>query len=562
MKKLLLVTAGIILLLGISRVALAQATPTPAYYRNYIIQSDLDECGNYGFVDPPPIHWTGADETYYRIEYAFFPSKSYAAGVRFEGVDLDSSCNIKTATLHLYCTDYFEFSCGIYLWGEKHDAPDYSSAWNLLGRKKLYQTTETGGSCVCSPGWIETDVKNVVNEIFSSAGWSANSDLAFIMKGNNFARNFGWAEFSTAVAHLEIYLITPTPTIPPPITPPSTPTVTPTPPTPTPSVIPPLTVTPTSTPYVPTPPIPSTTPTTPPPTTSTRTPVTPFTPSPTTTPEPPEKVPHLVTGRVFNQDGTSPPDMIFSGHIVTRPEDMLDQDSLESGYENSWWSINVGNFESGWAVGETLHMNFLNIQNGESGSWEYLLSGVDPEEMEDYYLGSGLKETIFLRTTAGSNVTAITLMDAEGIETAEDLANKIPNCTVIYRWNAEGQYYDGHVTGLPIANFEVKPYYPYFVSVSAPGVWTQTDAGLDIPSYNLITTEGTNVNAIVFPTDKLNLKNAEDLAQDIPNCTVIYRWNAEEQCYDGHITGLPTNNFKIRAWEPYFISVDAESSWP
>ena len=333
-------------------------------------------------------------------------------------------------------------------------------------------------------------------------------------------------------------------------------------PTPTPSVIPPLTVTPTSTRYVPTPPIPSTTPTTIPPPTVTPTPVPTATPSPTTTPEPPEKVPHLVTGRVLNQDGTSPPDMIFSGHIVTRPEDMLDQDSLESGYENSWWSINVGNFESGWAVGETLHMNFLNIQNGESGSWEYLLSGVDPEEMEDYYLGSGLKETIFLRTTAGSNVTAITLMDAEGIETAEDLANKIPNCTVIYRWNAEGQYYDGHVKGLPIGDFEVKPYYPYFVSVSAPGVWTQTDAGLDIPSYNLITTEGTNVNAIVFPTDKLNLKNAEDLAQDIPNCTVIYRWNAEEQCYDGHITGLPTNNFKIRAWEPYFISVDAESSWP
>jgi len=25
---------------------------------------------------------------------------------------------------------------------------------------------------------------------------------------------------------------------------------------------------------------------------------------------------------------------------------------------------------------------------------------------------------------------------------------------------------------------------------------------------------------------------------------------------------LPTNNFKIRAWEPYFISVDAESYWP
>ena len=544
MKKLLLVTAGIILLLGISRVALAQATPTPAYYRNYIIQSDLDECCNDGFADPPPIHWTGADETYYRIEYANNFENSYAAGVRFEGVDLNSSCNIKTATLHLYCTDSYASPPGIYLWGEKHDAPDYSSAWNLNLRWKLYRTALTGGSSgFCYAGWMEADVKNVVNEIFSSAGWSANSDLAFIIKGISRVTNHGWAEFSTAVAHLEIYLITPTPTTPPPITPPSTPTVTPTPPTPT-------------------PPIPSTTPTTIPPPTVTPTPVPTATPSPTTTPEPPEKVPHLVTGRVLNQDGTSPPDMIFSGHIVTRPEDMLDQDSLESGYENSWWSINVGNFESGWAVGETLHMNFLNIQNGESGSWEYLLSGVDPEEMEDYYLGSGLKETIFLRTTAGSNVTAITLMDAEGIETAEDLANKIPNCTVIYGWNAEGQYYDGHVKGLPIGDFEVKPYYPYFVSVSAPGVWTQTDAGLDIPSYNLITTEGTNVNAIVFPTDKLNLKNAEDLAQDIPNCTVIYRWNAEEQCYDGHITGLPTNNFKIRAWEPYFISVDAESSWP
>jgi len=314
-------------------------------------------------------------------------------------------------------------------------------------------------------------------------------------------------------------------------------------PTPVPTATP-RAITPTATPYRPTPP----------PT---------ATPAPTLTPGPPEKVPHTVAGRVFNKDGSAPAVLNFAAHVVTRPEELLTQDSPGSDYENGWWQVNVGNLESGWAAGENLHLNFLNPYNGQYGSWEYVLSGDDPEELGDYYLGTRIKESIPLRVTARTNINAVTLIEAAGVLTAADLAERVPNCKVIYRWNALEQCYEGHVRGLPLGDFPVQPYHPYFVSVSAPGDWIQTGDVSELPYYELITGSGrTKVNAIVFPADMLHLRTAADLASDIPNCKVIYRWNAEEQCYDGHVKGLPLNNFPIRAWEPYFISVDAAGIWP
>ncbi len=318
--------------------------------------------------------------------------------------------------------------------------------------------------------------------------------------------------------------------------------------------------TPTATPRI----IPTATPSiTPVPATPTVTPIPTTTPVPTTTPGPPEKIPHPVFGRVFSPDGSSPAELLFDAHIVTRPADVLDQDSPGSSSANGWWGLDIGNLENGWAAGETIHLNFLDYAGGVGGSWEYVITGNDPEELEDYYLGAALKETTILQTTTGTNVNAITLIDAEGIFTAADLADRVPNCGVVYRWNAVQQCYEGYVRGLPIGDFPVEPYHPYFISVSAPGSWSQTvESPQSLPSYSLITTARTNVNAVVLPPDKIHLKTGRDLLDDIPGAGVIYRWNSGQQCYEGYVGGLPINNFRIRIWEPYFISIEEEVSWP
>ncbi len=293
-------------------------------------------------------------------------------------------------------------------------------------------------------------------------------------------------------------------------------------------------------------------------------------PIPTITPTqaPPGHVSHVVKGKVINADGTSPEQLLFMAHVTSRPKDIVRMGSTGSVYADGWWQLDAASFVSGWAVGEILHINMLNPYNGQSGSWEYTLASENPQVVEEYRLNDVIKDTTYLMKTARTGLNAITLMESTivqpgGTTTAEELTRRIPNCSVVYRWVSETQSYDGHVKGLPVNNFAVTAFEPYFVSVTTGCEWTQSGVlGGYLPYFHLITTDETDLNAIVYPPDMLHLKTAEELAQDIDHCKVIYRWNAETQAFEGHVKGLPVNNFKLKAWEVYLVSVDGEAYWP
>jgi len=105
-----------------------------------------------------------------------------------------------------------------------------------------------------------------------------------------------------------------------------------------------------------------------------------------------------------------------------------------------------------------------------------------------------------LITTATTNVNAISLyLDNGAIHTAADLAAAIPNCTAVAYWDVATQSYIEHTAGKPFNNFNVTPGHAYFVTVSAPTAWTLTgDLPTDL-SFQLQTTDTTDVNAIVIP---------------------------------------------------------------
>ncbi|MFZ5519184.1 MAG: CotH kinase family protein [Candidatus Zhuqueibacterota bacterium] len=171
-----------------------------------------------------------------------------------------------------------------------------------------------------------------------------------------------------------------------------------------------------------------------------------------------------------------------------------------------------------------------------------------------------------LVTTSGTDINRlVVLMNTANtrlpIATAEDLAQAIPNCTDVYWWDASGQGTVGHVKGLPFNNFSVQPGHAYSVSVTEDTVWTVAGSYADV-SFNLVTTEGTDINRIGVPLAKAALTTADQLGADIPNCTDVYLWDAVGQGTLGHVVGLPFNNFAVRAGYAYAVSITAPTVWP
>ncbi|MDZ7332075.1 MAG: FG-GAP-like repeat-containing protein [candidate division KSB1 bacterium] len=171
-----------------------------------------------------------------------------------------------------------------------------------------------------------------------------------------------------------------------------------------------------------------------------------------------------------------------------------------------------------------------------------------------------------LKTTATTDINEIAVImhtqrTRKPILTAEDLANAIPYCTDVYRWDASGQGIVGHVKGLPFNNFEIVPGYPYMINVTKDTVWTVAGSYSDT-SFQLITTNTTDINHIAVPLGKDSLTTAEELGKDIPNCTDVYYWNSTDQGLVGHVVGLPFANFEVKAGHAYYVNVTANTVWP
>ena len=171
-----------------------------------------------------------------------------------------------------------------------------------------------------------------------------------------------------------------------------------------------------------------------------------------------------------------------------------------------------------------------------------------------------------LITTNGTDINEIVvLMDIKKnsvpITKAEELAQAIPYCSDVYYWDAQGQGTVGHPKGVPFNNFNIIAGFPYIVNITSDTVWTLAGSFLDT-SFHLITTDGTDINHISVPLNKDKLTTAEELGQDIPDCSDVYYWNTEGQGTVGHVVGLPFENFAVRAGYPYYVNVTANTIWP
>ncbi len=285
--------------------------------------------------------------------------------------------------------------------------------------------------------------------------------------------------------------------------------------------------------------------------------------------------PHTALGRVFNSDQSQPGDhsIAFTAFIKSRPQDILTQNALGCTYENGYWTVAVGNFSDPWSPGDTLRVDVENVKNGESGTVQVILTAGGTDEADNLFLNKQLPYSnaagvchFKLITTATTNINEISIpfdtrLTHMPLHFAEDLAQSIPNCSVVYKWDANGQGTVGHPKGLPIHNFPLHQGYPYIVNVDKDTVWSIAGSVVDT-TFELITTSKTNINHIVPPFNKSGLTRAEEMLLDIPYSTVLYQWVAAEQGFIGHPKSLPINDFPVSAGMPYYVNVTKKSFWP
>jgi len=91
--------------------------------------------------------------------------------------------------------------------------------------------------------------------------------------------------------------------------------------------------------------------------------------------------------------------------------------------------------------------------------------------------GETVASPIFdLQTTATTSVNAIVISPSRiDVRNAGELAATIPYCEAVWRWDAERQGYVGHPRGTGINNFAIEQGAVYFVSVTDPGTWQQSE---------------------------------------------------------------------------------------
>lgn len=198
-------------------------------------------------------------------------------------------------------------------------------------------------------------------------------------------------------------------------------------------------------------------------------------------------------------------------------------------YFHVWAMDSSGNFSP------TLTLRFVPAPSPESG---YI---VQAEAMIEW----ALRPTF--------NLVAIPFAGT-GLTTAESVANFVPACGGVWKWDATSQGWSGHRPAGP-NNFALNAGDALLVSVTNAGLmtltgsWPATPTSLK-PGYNLL----------CVPASHSGVGLAEDLVKSISTCTGIWKWDATSQGWSGHRQGGP-NNFAVETGRAYLVYVTSGSSW-
>ncbi|MBU4256783.1 MAG: fibronectin type III domain-containing protein [Thermoplasmatales archaeon] len=138
---------------------------------------------------------------------------------------------------------------------------------------------------------------------------------------------------------------------------------------------------------------------------------------------------------------------------------------------------------------------------------------------------------------------------------AGDLANAVPNCTHIGEWNTSSQQFEFYVKNTGVNNFALQHGRGYMV-------YTNTSTSLMLTGTN-ITSATINLDAGWNSIGRINstTTTAENLGQNIINCTAVAYWNVTLGRFIVHPINTEISDFAVERGCGYFVYVTNESIW-
>ncbi len=216
-------------------------------------------------------------------------------------------------------------------------------------------------------------------------------------------------------------------------------------------------------------------------------------------------------------------------------------------------------------LSETTSTSFTDNSSGitENPELNYLygVKAIDSDNNESE-LSNVVGEFDFdLVTTGTTSYNQIALpFILQGVNNAQDLKDFVgTRCNSVAEWNPNTQSYDQYQE--PLNNFTVEGGKPYYVHVTQEGVFTLVGALAD-PQFDLLTSSKTDINEIMLPLGKLSITKASELADEIPNCTSVGKWDPQTQGFQQYAPSVPPTDFSVRVGYPYYVNVSQNSQWP
>ncbi len=206
-----------------------------------------------------------------------------------------------------------------------------------------------------------------------------------------------------------------------------------------------------------------------------------------------------------------------------------------------------------WAASLILVFSaFLSVQTAEAETKQFTL--VEGFNAISVPLGNAA-----VRVNGGESVPierAGDLISAIGVDESDQ---KI--CRAVLKWNAMDQR---HVTDNE-ENFRILPGQPILVEMAVDTEVEIVFEGAPLPAITNIAltavADSTHINFVAVPLYRTDIDTAEKLADEIPNCDTVWRWDRVKNGYDGHPAGTDINNFEVFPGRAYYVNVKETGQW-
>jgi hypothetical protein len=274
---------------------------------------------------------------------------------------------------------------------------------------------------------------------------------------------------------------------------------------------------------------------------------------------------------VLGAEGQQQTDLIVppGGGIDDGDDDGDDTDTGDgdSGETNNCFIATAsGQNGYGWAAGLLLLLGALTAVLGRQGKTRRrfrALLAVPAMALPLLFFGPAPAQAVTASFSLQTGINAVSMpVGNSGIATAADLIADIGDGALSVRyWRNSQQAYVIHQRGEEATDFAIVPGLPYFIEMDRDFIWHLEGDALPARNQDLVTTQSTDVNAVAIPLERTDLRDAEQLANEIPNCDTVWYWDTERGGYVGHPIGTTINNFSIEPGYGYFVNVDQGGAW-